>query len=224
MDGKIVGIQVRTDSGSIRYLTISSKNYENGVEERISRAHWVLSSDPIEVYDEEERPQIILTEGPLKADVATYLLRKRGYKGYFAFAAIPGVNTTAMFFEDCEVLKRLGYDKITLALDMDKCTNTNVMRGGKKLRDELTKRGFSVNIMTWDRESADELVEKQKKLIEEMDLRMPEKLPRNVFFEAAALSYVLKDAGVKEDRYQWNPKTKGIDDYLLHAEKLDFAS
>ena len=118
----------------------------------------------------------------------------------------------------------MGYDKITLALDMDKCTNTNVMRGGKKLRDELTKRGFSVNIMTWDRESADELVEKQKKLIEEMDLRMPEKLPRNVFFEAAALSYVLKDAGVKEDRYQWNPKTKGIDDYLLHAEKLDFAS
>lgn len=219
--GQIVGMQIRTDSGNIRYLTVSSKAFAKGVVEKISRPHWVLDNDPLEVYEDFQRPEIILTEGPLKADVATYLMRKHGYKGYIAFVAIPGVNTTAMFYEDCKVLKRLGYDSITLAFDMDKCTNPNVMRGSKKLKGELQNLGFQVKDLMWDSDTASKLLKKEAMLVQGNMLGMPDVMPKNVFYAVATLSKILRAANIKDDRYQWSPKTKGIDDYLLHAEKLD---
>lgn len=80
-DGLIVGLQTRKDDGDIRYMTVSSKDFPGGVTEKISRAHFPLANAPLT-----ENSKILITEGPLKADVATSAFNGPSVMSIFEFS------------------------------------------------------------------------------------------------------------------------------------------
>lgn len=211
MEGKITSLQVRRDHGSVRYMTVSSKGLPLGVAENISRCHWPLENSSL---TSGRLPEIILTEGPLKADVALHLARKSGNVNFpIAFVAIQGVNNTKSLFADCEILKQNGLKCITNALDMDRATNVNVMKGSQNLTRKFHELGMDVEHLLWDAEFAQKHIDTLEELCRKHDIAIPNRSD-NVFLTVSRLSFLLHEAKVASKRIEWNPKSKGIDDYL----------
>lgn len=215
--GQIVCLQARLDSGNVRYMTISAKGLTLGVSEHISRVHWPLANDPMPGLSGHgnRMTEVLITEGPLKADVALHLLRKRGNCPPIAFAAIQGILNTNALMADCDELVKLGYKEVTNALDMDRLTNINVMRGSKRLRELLSEKGIKFHQMFWDEDSAKELARQQRTKCQEQDVPLPEKIPENPHAALAvytnALAACSRTAG---EHLDWPAKSKGIDDFL----------
>lgn len=130
VQGRIQGFQIRLDEEKDRkYVWFSSRDKLNGTP---AHAWQGVHGEPSEV--------VIITEGPLKADVAHYL------SGY-TFVSVPGVNA----IKGIEViLKDLGAEKIYIAFDMDLLTNPAVKKAKERLEELLIKTGFDVRTKTWD--------------------------------------------------------------------------
>ena len=217
MRGQIVALQVRTNNKNVRYLTISASGLENGVTENISRVHWPLDNDSLQGGPDLIRPEILITEGPLKADVALHLLRKGNSQTKIAFVAIQGINNTNALMRDCDRLVKLGYKSVTNALDMDRLTNINVLNGTKRLRQLLEEKDLKFKSMYWDPESAAHVAQELFILCERTEgVKMPEKKSQNPFVAAAQFTVALADAGVAvpDGIADWPSSTKGIDDHL----------
>lgn len=215
-EGQIVCLQARMDKGNVRYLTISAKGLELGVSEHISRVHWPLANDPVpgQPTDNQKVTEVLITEGPLKADVALHLLRKRGQCPHVAFAAIQGVLNTNALMTECEELVKLGYKEVTNALDMDRLTNINVMNGAKRLRELLSNIGLKFRQMFWDESSARELAEQQRAVCLELEVPLPAQNSQNPYLALARYTKALADAGHQNKTLDWPKKSKGIDDFL----------
>ena len=220
MKGQIVALQVRTDSGSIRYMTVSAKGLERAVSENISRVHWPLSNDTLDASDEKHTTEILITEGPLKADVALHLLQKKELRPQIAFAAMLGIMNTASLMRDVETLKELGYKQMTNAFDMDRLTNPNVLKGSIRLRKLLKDQNIILSPLFWDEPTAVQKLEIQKTICMKLGVALPEKLSQNPFVALAQLTQALADkpeaAGLM---VKWSDQTKGIDDFLFSQTK-----
>ena len=143
--GEIVGLQVRKDKGAVRYKTLSSKDLPKGVTERISRVHFPLHQTPVTAQS-----VVFLTEGPLKADVASHLYEKESI-----FFAIQGVNNTGGEFPELlQWLHSQGVTTIYNALDMDKLTNPNVAKASRSIRNKAKDYGLQVQMFAWDEDCA----------------------------------------------------------------------
>ncbi|HHY79722.1 MAG TPA: DUF3854 domain-containing protein [Thermoanaerobacter sp.] len=150
--GRIQGLQIRLDNAQKgKYKWFSSNGLKNGTP---AHAWQGVHGAPSKV--------VIITEGPLKADVAHYLSR-------FTFVSVPGV-TAIKGIET--VLKQLGAEKIYIAFDMDLMTNKAVQKAKQRLEELLIKTGFEVYTKTWDSryKGIDDYLlarekEKQKKII-----------------------------------------------------------
>jgi P4 family phage/plasmid primase-like protien len=136
-DGEIVGLQYRPDKRanpkSPKYLWLSSK--DQGVSPG-SPCHFALAP-----ADRECQPGTIrLTEGPLKADIATALSGVRTL-------AIAGVNNWKV---GVAAVQSLNPSQVWLAFDSDALTNTAVARATVDSFDALTASGLQVHFEAWD--------------------------------------------------------------------------
>ncbi|MGH2331799.1 DUF3854 domain-containing protein [Thermoanaerobacter mathranii] len=132
VQGKIQGLQIRLDNTrNGKYKWFSSNGLKNGTS---AHAWQGIHGQPSEI--------VVITEGPLKADVAHYLSR-------LTFVSVPGVTA----IKGIEVvLKNLGAKRIYIAFDMDLLTNKAVQKAKEKLEKKLIEAGFEVRTKTWSRE------------------------------------------------------------------------
>ena len=133
---RIQGLQIRFDTTkkNQRYLTLSSSERQNGSKGR-ANVHFARGNRSIK--------NIILTEGPLKADIISY------FTGY-SVLAIQGVNATSLLEYALYDLKRVGVAKISIALDMDMYTNKYVQEALKKLNTIISEMNIDYEVLTWE--------------------------------------------------------------------------
>jgi hypothetical protein len=133
LDGHIVALKVRADDpgeGS-KYTTISSAKY--GGPSPGAQVHIPLRDGP-------RSETIRLTEGELKADVATVL------SGILT-VSVPGV---AMWRKVLPVLQALQPQRVLLAFDADWRTNPHVAQALGQAAFALVQVGYEVRVEVWD--------------------------------------------------------------------------
>lgn len=222
-EGQIVGMQMRTDWGNLRYVTVSSNGLLNGVTERISRVHFTLDHPEIN-----SDTKVYLTEGPLKADTAYNLLKKRGEDA--VFIAIQGVQNTKELPDVLLALKKQGVTKIYDAFDMDKLTNKNVAMGLKKIYQMMKFYNVRMIPVYWDEVFAKDKLTELLDIAAKNSVQIENIENKNIFEKLAVISRRLESQGIvhsiltdnkgNQKKHYWSDETKGIDDVLKHDEKL----
>lgn len=130
-DGYIQGMQIRLDSEKTRYRWFSTSEYPEGT----SVSSWV------HVVGDTSSDTAYLTEGALKADVASIL------SGGNLFLAVPGVNAANCL---SDTLRQLDLKKVYEVFDMDKQVNIHVGKALAKIKDILYEHGIEVQTCTWN--------------------------------------------------------------------------
>lgn len=120
-EGLILTAQVRA-SGSAKYLWMKNSP--------------VIPHVPLGVKPGEK---VWVTEGPLKADIATFF----GYP----CVGVPGTGTWRTILP---CLKHWGTKKVVIAFDADRQRNQSVQREFLAFANELQNRGYEVMVATWD--------------------------------------------------------------------------
>lgn len=131
--GKIQGLQIRRDNVSRRkFRWVSSAEMDDGC-----RAEgWTHLAGRV-------RSTILLTEGPMKADVIHALTG-------LTVLAVPGVNSLTQLQMVLEDLRSEGVVEIKTAFDMDFATNYHVQNGYNSLLQLLGDMGFTFGTYLWD--------------------------------------------------------------------------
>ena len=131
---RIQGLQIRRDNVERRkYRWVSSVEKTDGCKAE----GWVHLAGPLCTS------QVILTEGPMKADVIHYLSGK-------TVLAVPGVNTLSHLEKMLQILKENGVQKIMTAFDMDFLNNPHVQKGYSRLVRLLEDAGIPFGTYLWD--------------------------------------------------------------------------
>jgi hypothetical protein len=132
--GLVLALKVRSDRGGRnKYPYLSSKNRPGGTGPT-AEVH-------VPLYIGDTNEIVRVTEGELKADVATILGGKQTL-------SIPGV---AMWRKLPDVLREMGFRAVELAFDMDCFKNPAVARAVSNAARCLIEEGFEVILETWDR-------------------------------------------------------------------------
>ena len=207
--GEIVALQMRRDSGELRYMTVSSKGLPDGVTTRIARTHFPLGNNAIG-----PDTAVMITEGPLKADVAIDLMSDS--PGKHAFVALHGVNAKQDLPNIFHYLKSIGIEAVYNCFDMDRLLNPNVMKATAGMAAMAKKVGLRFKSLYWDETYGREKVKDLQRIIEEH-------FPGSEFAEPwydqlRRMTVFLNEHKIPFEK-EWNPLTKGIDDYLLSQKK-----
>ena len=133
-DGLIVSLKVRDDDDKAdpKYTTLSSTR--KGGPGSGCHVHIPLSAS------QRNHGTVRVTEGELKADVATHL-------SCTPTISIPGVSQWRMAIP---LLRKLGAREVLVAFDADYRTNPHVQRSVAQCLDALVAEGYSVSQETWD--------------------------------------------------------------------------
>lgn len=133
VQGQIQGLQVRLDNVERRkFRWLSSA----GLEEGCGAKTWVhLAGEP--------RPLVLLTEGPMKADVIHFLTGQ-------TVLAVAGVNSLSQLKPALEKLQAAGMEQIMTAFDMDYLVNPHVQNGQENLTHLLEECGIAYGTYLWD--------------------------------------------------------------------------
>lgn len=138
IEGRIVAMQIRRDDGpgddGPRYLWLSSRSH--GGPGPGSPCHV-----PIRPPGGRQSVILRLTEGPLKADVATALDPER-----IPTIAVPGVG---IWRAALPVLSALAPDRVRLAFDADAWTKPHVARALVAAATGIEAAGFNLEIERW---------------------------------------------------------------------------
>lgn len=133
IEGRIQGLQIRCDKVDRRkFRWISSAEKKDGCRAE-GWTHFVGNISE----------SIILTEGPMKADIINALTGK-------TVLAVPGVNSLSCLKTTLEELKSKGLQHIQTAFDMDLLTNFHVQNGFNNLLMLLDDMGFTFGTYLWD--------------------------------------------------------------------------
>lgn len=133
VQGQIQGLQVRLDNVERRKFRWLSSN---GLEEGCGAKTWVhLAGEP--------RPLVLLTEGPMKADVIHFLTGQ-------TVLAVAGVNSLSQLRPVLEELRAAGMEQIMTAFDMDYLVNPHVQNGQENLKRLLEECGIAYGTYLWD--------------------------------------------------------------------------
>ncbi len=137
LEGNVVALKVRRrdplESGP-RYLCLSSARH--GGMGPASTVHVPVAALALRG----QTHRLVITEGELKADVATALLR-------CPVVGIPGVAAWAL---GAELALRWDAPEVVVALDMDRTTNPRVAEANDRLVDALRGRHRRVSVWSWD--------------------------------------------------------------------------
>lgn len=132
IQGRIQGLQVRRDNVNRRkFRWVSSAGRPDGCKAE----GWVHFAGPV-------REQILLIEGPMKADVLNHLTGQ-------TVLAVPGVNTLTQLEMVLTELKTLGAQKIMTCFDMDFLKNHHVQNGYNDLIHLLDRMGYKFGTYLW---------------------------------------------------------------------------
>ncbi len=132
-DGKIQGLQIRRDDVSKRkFRWLSSIGKTDGTKAEC----WTHLAGP-------PQETVIITEGPMKADVIYSLTGQ-------TVLAVPGVNALSHLKEVLKQLREQGTRHIMTAFDMDYLSNPNVQTGYESLIKMLREFGISYGTYLWD--------------------------------------------------------------------------
>lgn len=204
MYGDIVALQIRKDRGDVRYMTLSSKGLPDGVTNNISRAHFPLRNARLA-----PNAQVLVTEGPLKADVAMEVLGNK-----YAMIALHGVQNRRDVPQTFRYLKRRGVQTVRLAFDMDRTLNPSVLKAGKWLKEMAKVNHIKMVDLYWDEPFAQERLKELKGYFHLNGMEEPEH--NNVFLKLSLMTWTLYQKGVKmpKEYSRWRDETKGIDDWL----------
>lgn len=132
-DGLIQGLQIRRDNVQKRkFRWVSSTDKKDGCHAE----GWThLAGQP--------RSLIVLTEGPMKADVIHAL-------SGMTVLAVPGVNSLTQLQTTLAQLREEGLQEIKTAFDMDFFTNSHVQNGYNSLLTLLDEMNFRYGTYVWD--------------------------------------------------------------------------
>jgi len=134
-EGLIQALKVRCDDPvNGKYLWFSSHGKPNGTSPG-SPAHCAGG-----------KGRVWVTEGPLKADVASHLMK--GLAG----GRFIGAAGTAAWKSALEVLEKIGAKAPAIAFDADLAENPQVQNQLREFIAELKKLGFTPRKVTWPRE------------------------------------------------------------------------
>ena len=137
VDGNLIGGQVRSDTDTdsrYRWFSASSSKRKHG---------GVSSGTPIHVAKEEgDNSTVWITEGLLKADVASSMLGQ-------TMIGVAGVNSYRKA-ELVEVLRQLGVEQVVIAFDADYESNQTVKKAINDLAQLLVSHHFRCQMATWD--------------------------------------------------------------------------
>ncbi len=136
-EGRIAGYQVRRDNpppGTPRYLWLSSKK-EGGT----SPGSPIHVARPV-AGDGSSPRSVVITEGPLKADIASDHLRR-------VVVAVPGVTNRAGVLP---ALAKLDAFEVIIAYDRDAETKPQVMQARDALAADLAAAGYRPLLAIWD--------------------------------------------------------------------------
>lgn len=86
---------------------------------------------------------ILLTEGPMKADVIHFLTGQ-------TVLAVPGVNSLTQLKPVLSYLREQGTQQVMTAFDMDYMTNPHVQNGYYSLAALLSEMGFQYGTYLWN--------------------------------------------------------------------------
>lgn len=131
--GLIQGLQIRRDNTEKRkFRWVSSTDRKDGCKAE----GWAHLAGSVSA-------QMILTEGPMKADVIHELTG-------ISVIAVPGVNTLTQLKTMLEALREEGLVSIRTAFDMDFTTNYHVQNGFINLLSLLDSMDFKFGTYVWD--------------------------------------------------------------------------
>ena len=131
--GRIQGLQIRRDNVEKRkFRWVSSTEKKDGCKAE----GWTHLSGPV-------RPMLVLTEGPMKADVINALTG-------LTVLAVPGVNSLTQLELTLTELRSEGLVEIKTAFDMDFATNHHVQNGYNNLLQLLGDMGFRYGTYLWN--------------------------------------------------------------------------
>ena len=133
VDGQIQGLQLRRDDVKKRkFRWITSAEMKDGCRAE----SWTHLSGPA-------ARRIILTEGPMKADVIHSLTGE-------TVLAVPGVNALGQLRKTLAALLEAGTTEIKTAFDMDFASNWHVQNGYINLMKLIDTMGFHFGTFLWD--------------------------------------------------------------------------
>lgn len=131
--GRIQGLQIRRDNVTRRkFRWVSSAERTDGCHAE----GWTHLAGPV-------CPMLVLTEGPMKADVIHALTG-------LTVLAVPGVNALTQLEAALSDLKSQGLVEIKTAFDMDFCTNQHVQNGYSSLLQMIGSMDFRFGTYLWD--------------------------------------------------------------------------
>lgn len=155
MKGNISGFQVRYDNGvkpKYGWLSSGSKstgvgvdgNYCNNIQHS---GDWKLARARYEGF-----PKTIgLTEGALKADIASLLFDKLNPNDdLHLFLGLTGITNQKRLPDELKELKELGLEEVHIFTDMDYITNKNVENAVKKLIQTIKTCGLKYVFKKWN--------------------------------------------------------------------------
>lgn len=131
--GRIQGLQIRRDNVSRRKFRWISSSFQLDGCGAVGWTHLAGTA----------RSRIILTEGPMKADVIHALTG-------MTVLAVPGVNALTQLEIALKGLREEGLEEIKTAFDMDFATNHHVQNGYNDLLRLLDRMGFRYGTYLWD--------------------------------------------------------------------------
>ena len=148
---RIVALRVRKDEGDPRYSFVSSASVEPGpgpgapahvpvIRPTLATRKDITPGDVIEYHH-----TVRVTEGELKADVATALSIEREDHPLLTI----GLNGPSAFEAAVPALKTLGTETVIVALDSDAREKRPVAAALRRTVDGLREAGFGVELETW---------------------------------------------------------------------------
>lgn len=146
----IGGFQIRKDNSLLekdekKFTWLSSRGRKDGVAVpgSIHYACDFLFKDGVYVPKLSYDKGIVLTEGPLKADIFFSITK-------YPVIAVPGVSCQNQLDKELDFLKEVGFETIYNAYDMDYLTNENVFRMLRKSYELIIQKGFTLKRLVWD--------------------------------------------------------------------------
>ena len=131
--GRIQGIKLRLDNATRRkFRWLSTAEMQDGCG---AEAWTHIAGDA--------QDTILLTEGPLKADIVHYLTG-------MTLVAVSGVSSLTHLQQTLALMRDQGVRKVMTAFDMDMMTNCHVQKDFRRLTAMLQEMGFQFGTYLWD--------------------------------------------------------------------------